>query len=307
MGRGIGQSFATGGYTVTLVDLDQKILEAALKDIRTSLGQLSAAGIVTNENAILDRISLESSLDKGVHGSSLVVEAIFENLAAKKDVFREVEASADAACIISTNTSSIPIASIVAAAKHPERMLGTHFWNPPQLMPAVEVVMGEETSEDTVTRALGFLKNAGKKPVVVRKDVPGQIGIRILYAMIREATWLVENHVASAADVDTAVKEALGSRLEILGPLELADLSGIDLVNSVASTLYKSLDSSPGPQKLIHDMVAKKELGVKTGRGFYDWRNDRDPAEALQLRDQHLMNVLKEKGQNAPKESHPNF
>ena len=278
-----------------LVDLDQKILERALDQVKTSLNQLSTAGIVANEKAVLSHISLETNLAKGVQGSSLVVEAIFENADAKKEVFRRVEAVVDRSCIMSSNTSSIPIASIVEGTNHPERMLGTHFWNPPQLVSAVEVVQAEQTSDETVTRTVEFLRNAGKKPVIVRKDIPGQIGIRILYAMIREATWLVENNIASPADVDTAVKEALGSRLEVLGPLELSDLSGIDLVNSVASTLYKSLDSSHGPQKIIRDMVAKKELGVKTGRGFYDWKKDRDPGETLKLRDKHLIDVLKEK------------
>jgi len=288
-------------YDVTLIDLDQKILDGALSQIRTSLHILSTEGIVSEEQSILNHISLESNLPKGVRGSSLVVEAIFENAQAKREVFQKVEAAVDPTCIISSNTSSIPIASISAGAKSPGRMLGTHFWNPPHLMPAVEVVMGEETSDETVDKTVALLRSAGKKPVVVRKDVPGQIGIRILYAMIREATWLVENNIASPQDVDTAIKEALGSRLEILGPLELADLSGIDLVNNVASTLYKSLDSSQGPQKLIQDMVAKKELGVKTGKGYYDWKKDRDPAETLKLRDRHLMNILKEK-QNISKE-----
>ena len=182
---------------VTLIDLDQKILDEALSQIRTSLHILSTEGIVSEEQSILNHISLESNLPKGVRGSSLVVEAIFENAQAKREVFQKVEAVWISTCIISSNTSSIPIASISAGAKSPGRMLGTHFWNPPHLMPAVEVVMGEETSDETVDKTVALLRSAGKKPVVVRKDVPGQIGIRILYAMIREATWLVENNIAS--------------------------------------------------------------------------------------------------------------
>jgi len=302
MGRGIAQSIASAGYEVAIVDLEQKILDGALKQMKSSLDQLVEAGVVEDADEIIDRITMATDLAAGVRGSSLVIEAIYENPAAKREVFHRIEKAVDAQTIISSNTSSIPIATISEGAKHPERILGTHFWNPPQLMPAVEVVRGEATTDDVVEKAVKILRSAGKTPVVVRKDVPGQIAIRILYAMIREATWLVENDVATAEDVDIAIKEALGSRLEILGPLELADLSGVDLVNNVAKGLYKSLDSSQGPQKLIQDMIAKNELGVKTGRGFYDWKNDRNAAETIQMRDRHLIGILKEKQSTDSKE-----
>jgi len=168
-------------------------------------------------------------------------------------------------------------------------------------MRAVEVTRGEKTSTETVERMVSILKNAGKKPAVVNKDVPGQIGIRILYAMIREATWLVENGIASADDVDSVVKEALGTRLEVVGPLELSDLSGIDLVESVAKILYKSLDSSQGPQELVKNMVKRGELGVKSGKGFYNWKKDRNAQETIRMRDEHLIKILREK--SALKES----
>src|SRR5579872_3939263 len=228
MGRGIAQSIASAGYEVAIVDLEQKILDGALKQMKSSLDQLVEAGVVEDADEIIDRITMATDLAAGVRGSSLVIEAIYENPAAKREVFHRIEKAVDAQTIISSNTSSIPIATISEGAKHPERILGTHFWNPPQLMPAVEVVRGEATTDDVVEKAVKILRSAGKTPVVVRKDVPGQIAIRILYAMIREATWLVENDVATAEDVDIAIKEALGSRLEILGPLELADLSGVD-------------------------------------------------------------------------------
>jgi len=296
MGRGIGQSFASAGYHVSLIDLNEKILDFALTQIDASLKSMEKAGILTGKTEeILSNISTEPVLSKGVSDASLVIEAVFENVDVKKDVFKRVESLTSEDTIISSNTTAIPITLLASVTNHPERVVGSHFWNPPQLMRAVEVTKGEKTSDETVEKIVSMLKKADKKPAVVNKDVPGQIGIRILYAMIREATWLVENNIASASDVDSVIKEALGTRLEVVGPLELSDLSGIDLVESVAKILYKSLDSSQGPQELVKNMVKRGELGVKTGKGFYDWKNDRNAQETIKLRDEHLINILKEK------------
>jgi len=302
MGRGIGQSFATAGYRVTLIDLNQKILDFAVEQIEASLKTLEKAGLLKGKSGVvLSNISTESVLSKGVSNSSFVFEAVFENVDTKKDVFKRVESFVGPETVIASNTTAIPITSLASATTRPERVVGAHFWNPPQLMRAVEVTKGEKTSSETVGRIVSILKNAGKKPAVVNKDVPGQIGIRILYAMIREATWLVENGIASADDVDSVVKEALGTRLEVVGPLELSDLSGIDLVESVAKILYKSLDSSQGPQELVKNMVKRGELGIKSGKGFYNWKKDRNAQETIRMRDEHIIKILKEK--NASKES----
>jgi 3-hydroxybutyryl-CoA dehydrogenase len=296
MGRGIGQSFASAGYSVTLIDLNQKILDYALQQIETSLKVIEKAGLLKGtRETVLSNISTEPVLSKGVSGSSFVIEAVFENIDTKKDVFKRVEASVNPQTIIASNTTAIPITSLASVTTHPERVVGSHFWNPPQLMRAVEVTKGDKTSTETVEKMVSILKSAGKKPAVVNKDVPGQIGIRILYAMIRQATWLVENGVASAEDVDNVVKEALGTRLEVLGPLELSDLSGIDLVETVGNILYKSLDSSQDTQELVKNMVKRGELGVKSGKGFYDWKNDRNAQKTMNLRDEHLIKILKEK------------
>jgi len=294
MGRGIGQAFAAGGYKVKLVDINRQILEDAIDQTRAFLQEMSEEGFLGEPiDVILDRISIQPDLNKAVADATFVVEAVFEDLELKKDVFRRLSSSASPSCILTSNTTSIRISTLASVSKNPERVIGTHFWNPAQLMRAVEVVMGDKTSQKTVEKTVSILESIGKRPAVVKKDVPGQIGIRILYAMIREATWLVENGVASPKDIDTAVKEALGTRLEVVGPLELADLSGVDLVNSVAKTLYSSLDSSNEPQKIIQDMVEKGDLGIKSGKGFYDWKKDRDPERTLRERDEHLIEILK--------------
>ena len=305
MGRGIGQSFATGGHSVTLVDIDQQILKQALSEVKKSLKRMKDRGLLDEApRAILGRISAELDLKRAVSKAGFVEEAITENLDAKKQLFARLDEFSNPDCILGTNTSSLPVTSIAESTEIPERVVGVHFWNPPQLMQAVEVVRGEKTSADTVKRTVSILKGIGRKPAVVQKDVPGQIGIRILYAMIREATWLVENGIATPEDVDTVVKEALGTRLEILGPLELADLSGVDLVDAVAKSLYKSLDSSQAPHKLIEDKIARGEVGIRTGKGFYDWNigdGGRNPQKTIKLRDDHLIKILKER---LPKKRH---
>lgn len=297
MGRGIGLAFAMGGHNVALVDLSLDILNKSLELARFTLQMIEQAGLTNDPmEKILSRVSLEPSIEKAASSSDFIVEAVFENVDVKKDTFRKLDAFSGVETILASNTSSLPITSIAAATTHPERVVGAHFWNPPHLMPAVEVVYGEKTNEATVSKTVEILRGIGKKPAVVRKDVAGQIGIRILYSMIREATFLVESGVASPEDIDTVVKEALGTRLEVVGPLELADLSGVDLVNSVAKGLYKTLDASIEPQKIIKDMVARGDLGIKSGKGFYDWKTgSRNAQQVVKRRDAHLIKILKER------------
>lgn len=301
MGRGIGLAFAIGGHDVVMVDLDLGLLTKSLEQINSILEVMQEAGLTSeSSDRITSRISLEPNSEKAVSNSDFVVEAIFENLDLKRETFRKLDAASKTDTILASNTSSLPITSIASETLHPERAVGTHFWNPPHLMPAVEVVYGEKTNDATVSETVSILRAIGKKPAVVRKDVPGQIGIRILYSMIREATHLVEAGVASPEDVDTIVKEALGTRLEVLGPLELADLSGVDLVSNVAKGLYKTLDDSVEPQKIIKDMVANGQLGIKSGKGFYDWKTgSKNADQVLKRRDAHLIKILKERRKNS--------
>jgi 3-hydroxybutyryl-CoA dehydrogenase len=297
MGRGIGLAFASSGSEVKLVDVSDDALNQAMEGVKKTLDFLSGQELVDEKPAtILGRITTTTDMSKALKDATFAVEAVFENLDVKKKVFEQMDAAAPSDAILASNTSSIPITVIAGATKHPERVVGTHFWNPPYLMTAVEVVKGEKTSEETVRRTVEVMKGIGKSPAVVGRDVPGQIGIRLLYAMIREATWLVESGVASAADVDMIAREALGARFEVLGPLELADLSGVDLVNNVAKGLYKSLDSSQAPQKIVQDMVARGEVGIKSGKGFYDWKDgSKNSEETVKLRDQHLVKIQKER------------
>jgi 3-hydroxybutyryl-CoA dehydrogenase len=300
MGGGIGLAFASCGFDVTLVDLNRDLLERSLQGIRKSLDVLATSSLLDDSpESVFGRIRTETDLVKASRDATFVEEAIFENADVKKETFKILDSSTSKDCILASNTSSIPISKIASLCENPDRIVGAHFWNPPYLMEAVEVVRGEKSSDLAIQRTVSILRRAGKKPAIVQKDVPGQIGIRILYAMIREATSLVQNGVATPEDVDTIVREALGTRLEVLGPLELADLSGVDLVYKIAAGgLYKSLDKSEVPQKIIEDMVANKETGIKTGKGFYDWTK-RSAEATIELRDQHLIKILNERREKA--------
>ncbi len=296
MGHGIGAVFALHGHNVTLMDIRQELLSNARTQIKNEFDRCIQAGLMTHDQRddAFRRIETTLEMKEAVAGTDLVVEAVVENMDVKGQVFSQMDEFAPSKAILASNTSGLPITKIASFTKRPERVIGTHFWNPPLLMRAVEVVRGEQTSDDTVNTVRMILEKVGKKPVVVSKDVPGQVGIRILYTMLREAISLVEKGVATAEDVDTVIREALGTRLTNLGVLELADLSGLDLALTVSSNLFKDLDASKEPHALLREKVARGETGVKSGRGFYDW-SKRSPQEVIRTRDEYLMRLLRER------------
>jgi 3-hydroxybutyryl-CoA dehydrogenase len=231
-------------------------------------------------------------MKEALMNTDFMIEAATENMDLKKQIFMEASKFSPENAILATNTSGLPIVDIAGVTNRPGRVVGIHFWNPPYLLRAVEVVKGTSTTDETVKVAYDILKKVGKKPVVVKRDIPGQIGIRILYAMLREAMSLVEKGVASPEDIDTVVKEALGTRLPVVGVLELADLSGVDLVLMVSKRLFKDLDNSPEPSKLLTDMVANGRTGIKSSEGFYSW-TPQSIASIVKKRDEHLLRILK--------------
>jgi 3-hydroxyacyl-CoA dehydrogenase len=299
MGHGIAQVFAQSGYKVILRDIKQEFLTNAVSRMKGNLTKLSAAGLVHLEDidTILARVTTTLDMKEAVAEADFVIEAATENIDLKKQIFKEVDELSPRNAVLATNTSGLPIAEVARATNRPTRVIGTHFWNPPYLLRAVEIVKGSETTDETVTFAYDLLTKVGKKPVVVNKDVRGQIGIRILYAMIREAISLVEKGVASPADIDTVVKEALGTRLPVLGVLELADLSGVDLVLMVSRGLFKDLDNSAEPSKFLEQMVTEGRNGIKSFKGFYNWTPESIDS-IIRKRDEHLLTTLKENARN---------
>ena len=295
MGHGIAQVFAQAGYTVVMRDVKQEILTSALSRMKENLQKLASAGLVQRDDfdATMSRVKTTLDMKEALANADFMFEAATENLDLKKQIFGEASRLSPAHTILASNTSGLPIAELASATERPEKVIGTHFWNPPYLLRAVEIVKGSRTSDETSQVTYQLLKTVGKKPVLVTRDIPGQIGIRILYAMLREAMSLVERGIASPEDIDTVIKEALGTRLPVLGVLELADLSGVDLVLMISTRLFKDLDSSQEPSASLRNMVAKGQIGIKSGKGFYDWTPERIAA-TIKKRDEHLLKVLKE-------------
>jgi len=293
MGHGIAQVFAQAGYNVLLKDIKQELLTNGINQMKDNLQKLSTAGLIREKDIkiIMSRVKTTLDMKEALMNSDFMIEAATENLDLKKQIFREANRFAADRAIFATNTSGLPIADIAGVTNRPGKVVGTHFWNPPYLLRAVEVVKGSSTTDETVKVTYDLLTKAGKKPVVVKKDIPGQIGIRILYAMLREAMSLVEKGIASPEDIDTVVKEALGTRLPVVGLLELADLSGIDLVLMVSKRLFRELDNSPEPPKLLTDMIANGRTGIKSAKGFYSWTPQSITA-AIKKRDEHLLRIL---------------
>jgi 3-hydroxybutyryl-CoA dehydrogenase len=286
MGHGIAQVFAAAGHPVAITDPSPATLASVHDRVRRNLER--AGG----DPDSAERIELAGSVDDAVDGASFVVEAAPEQLELKRQLFAKLATAAPNA-ILASNTSVMSIGEIAQDAQRPERVVGTHFWNPPHLIPLVEVTQAERTSDDTVERTMSLLAGAGKRPVHVKRDVPGFIGNRLQHALWREAIALVENGVCAAEDVDTVVKSTLGLKLQVLGPLENADLVGADLTLAIHEYILPHIDSRPGPSPLLQELVERGDLGMKSGRGFRTWTEE----EAQTVRDRlfdHLLDATRE-------------
>jgi len=296
MGHGIAQIFAAKNYNVHLVDVKDEFLAKALENIRLNLSIMARKAVIAKNavDKVISRIKTTTNMAEAASDAQLVIEAVPENLELKQEIFQNLDQLCSPQTILATNTSVISITEIAAKARRRERILGTHFWNPPYMIPLVEVVKGRETSEETMEITYQFLKNAGKHPVKVMKDVPGFVGNRLQHALWREAISVVENGIAEAATVDEVVKEGFGIRLPVLGPLENADMIGLDLTLAVHDYILKYLNSSPNPSPLLREKVEKGELGFKTGQGFYTWSAEEAQRSREKLLEYLLERVRKE-------------
>jgi len=295
MGHAIAQVFASRGHEVSLTDVNDRVLGQALENIRTNLGFLAENGIGAMEDVepALRNIRTTSDLREAATGARFVVEAVSERLDLKQGLFVELEQYCAPQTIFATNTSAISITEIAAKVRRKERVVGTHFWNPPYLIPLVEVIGGRHTSAEVVDYTFELLKTAGKHPVKVKKDVPGFVGNRLQHALWREAVSIVDQGIADAATVDEVIKNSFGIRLPVLAPLETADMVGLDLTLQIHEYILKRLDRSMGPAALLRRKVEKGEIGFKTGKGFYEW--DREKVEQCRRRLlQHLVRWMRE-------------
>ncbi|MEO9826028.1 MAG: 3-hydroxyacyl-CoA dehydrogenase family protein [Paracoccaceae bacterium] len=268
MGHGIALVMARAGYSVSVTDPSEEALASVPARIAESLKPLGAAD---EAEVVLSRLTLCPTLAEAVAEADFVFEAGPEKLEIKHRIFAEIEAHAPANAILASNTSVIQITKIMAHLNGQHRALGTHWWNPPHMIPLVEVVKTEWTDSACAQAMFDLLTHAGKTPVMVEKDVPGFIGNRLQHALWREAISLVENGICDAEAVDTVIKSSFGRRLAVLGPLENADLVGTDLTLDIHDNVLFDLESRTGPSPYLRELVAEGRLGMKTGQGFRKW------------------------------------
>ncbi|NQT05751.1 MAG: 3-hydroxyacyl-CoA dehydrogenase family protein [Dehalococcoidia bacterium] len=295
MGHGIAQAYAQEGYPVTITDVAKSALTGVKDRIKSNLGTLACEGLISEKEIenIMGRITVVDSLENAVRDADLVTEAVFEDLPTKTGIFHEMEKFCSPECLLASNTSSFPMTQISSQMERPERAIVTHWMNPPYLVPLVEVVPGEKTSEETYKTAHEILVKIKKVPVKVQKEILGFLINRIQSAMNREVYHLVEVGAASAEDIDRAVVTSLGFRLAFLGPLLVRDLAGLDVECKVADTILPVLDSSTQPNRLLKDMVDRGDYGTKTGKGFFSYTPE-SIAELIKERDRRFIHLLKE-------------
>ena len=278
IGHGLALHFAKAGYQVSLYSRTQQTLDKAIENIKSNLSSLlqSQASIVDEIDKIISRIKTTRNLNEAISKAPIIIESVAENLKIKQDLFKELDQICPKDIILATNTSVISITEIASKAKNRNRIVGAHFWFPPYLIPLVEVVKGKDTSDETMEITYQFMKEAGKYPIKCLKDVPGFVANRLQHALWREAISIVEHGIADAATVDDAIKQSFGIRIAVLGPIENADMVGLDLTLAIHNTVLKDLEASPSPSPLLRDKVKKGELGFKSGKGFYDsWTPER--------------------------------
>jgi 3-hydroxybutyryl-CoA dehydrogenase len=288
MGHGIAQVFALAGHDVTIYDAFAGSLETVKARILANLIDLG------DDQGAVDRVTPQADLALAVKDADYVVEAVLEDLALKQKLFAEIEPLVRPDTILASNTSVIPITAIMQGLARRERALGTHWWNPPFLVPLVEVIETQWTSPATVDFTMKLHADAGKKPAHVKKDVPGFIGNRLQHALWREAISLVEHGICDAETVDEVIKSAFGRRLAVLGPLENADMVGTDLTLAIHQNVLGDIDSRPGPSPYLDKLVKDGKLGFKTGEGFRKW----SPEEQTALRAKVLQHLKKARAQD---------
>lgn len=311
MGHGIAQVFASAGYDINIYDVDPATLRAVKRRIADNFKVFLELNLAKPEHIdrCLDRIKLCRSIEALGQGPQFIIEAIVEDLKVKRNTYTELERFASPDTILSSNTSAISITEISEALKIRGRFLGTHFWNPPHVLPCVEVIKGADTDAGVFEIVYALMEKVGKVPVRVLKDVPGFLGNRLQHAMWREAISLREKNIASAEDIDKVVKYGFGARMPFIGPLETADLAGLGLTRDIHSYLFPHLESSHTPSPALEDLVTAGATGVRAGRGFYNWPPEKI-RQIIQQRDTILLRIIREivspAGDRDPKDSSRN-
>ncbi|MFN0170666.1 MAG: 3-hydroxyacyl-CoA dehydrogenase family protein [Bryobacteraceae bacterium] len=294
MGPGIALTLALGGVRSTILSRTEENAAAGLRKAHDQIDLLEANDLVEGPRAgrAHDLMDASTEFDRVIANVDLVIESAPENMEFKQDLFARMDALVSPPAILASNTSGLSITAVASRCRHPERVLTAHFWNPPHLMPLVELVKGERTDPNALTALRDLLAHCGKVPVVVNKDRPGQLGNRMQMALVREAVNIVAEGIASVEDVDTAARCGFGLRLPVYGVLEHQDMVGIDMGFSIVDYVSKDLFNEPHAPPLMKQKLEAGELGVKTGKGFYDWSVKSAP-EVRARRDAFVLDCLK--------------
>lgn len=290
MGPGIAQTCALAGYETAILARSDQSVERAQAKLRANLDAMLPYGLVSQDEVrlLLRRISFRTDGLAGAADADLVIEGITEDLPQKQTLFAELEGVCRDDAILMSTTSGLRCTDIAALMKRPERAIVGHYWNPPHLLQLVEVVPGEKTTQWVTDAVIAFLRSTGHAPVLARKEAVGFVANRLQHALWREAMALVEHGVATPDEIDEALKTSFGARTPVLGIFEHADLVGLDLVHTLHSYMLADLDAQTGPNAVLTERVQRGDLGLKTGRGFYDW-SVKSAAEVLKARDAELL------------------
>lgn len=274
MGHGIAQVSAMAGYSVTLRDIEQSFLDKAMEKIRWSLNKLVEKQKLSQDESdrIFSRITPVVDLRTALRDADLLIEAVPEDMNLKKKVYAEVDSVAEKKTLYASNTSTLPITEMAALTSRPDRFIGLHFFNPPQLMPLVEVIPGKRTDREMVDMAMNYVKKVGKQPVLCQKDVAGFIVNRVFIPLVHEAVYCMDRDGATMAQIDSAVKFRLSFPM---GIFELADYTGLDVIHKATVEMHMRDSKVINPHPRIKQLFDEKNLGQKTGKGFYEYRGDK--------------------------------
>lgn len=284
MGHGIAQEFAVAGYHVSLNDMSEERLATAMAHVERNLRMMAGAGVITEAQAIAapDRMRTSVSLADAAADADVVIEAVFENLELKQRIFAELDHVCAPHTILASNSSSFMPSKLASATNRPDKVLVAHYFNPPHLLPLVELVRSEATSDETMETMYALYTRIGKQPAIIQKEAPGFVANRLQMAIFREALHIVEAGIASPEDIDLVIRSSIGRRWAVAGVFELLELIGTDLVLNVATEIMPDLASDPEPPRTLREMAERGDLGAKSGKGFYEWTPE--SAEALRLR-----------------------
>ena len=295
IGHSVAQVYAAAGCTVKCFDPDPTTGASLADRVRTNLKQMSAAGLSSLDDieTIVSRFVICDNEAETVSGVGFVSEAAAEDLTIKQALFSRLENHIDRHTILASNTSTYPMTQISRDMVHPDRALVTHPFNPPHLLPIIEVVPGESTSEQTVSAAMALIEHTGKKPIRLNREMPGFLINRIQMAMVREVWDLLDQGVASAEDIDAAVRGSLGFRLAAIGPLSVCDFAGLDIWAKVFRNLATEISADHEIPATVRELVDEGHYGTKTKRGFFDYSDKTSLTDRTDERDRGFLEILK--------------